>query len=133
MVDVTQKNFDLRNPKFKALEEELARITRELEHVKAEERAEAKAQILHLIETFEFTGFELGLIKTQQIPAKKAKKSEKTFGAKTIPIKQAIPPKYRDPETGKTWSGRGHQPGWMTGNRDDYLIDKSQAATEEAE
>ena len=32
-------------------------------------------------------------------------------------------PKYRDPSTGTTWSGRGKEPTWMRGrDRDDFLI-----------
>lgn len=30
--------------------------------------------------------------------------------------------KYRDPKTGKTWSGRGRAPAWLGKNRDRYLI-----------
>ena len=31
--------------------------------------------------------------------------------------------KYRDPESGSTWSGRGKAPRWIAGkNRDDFLI-----------
>lgn len=34
-----------------------------------------------------------------------------------------VPPKYRDPETGKTWTGRGKAPRWLDGkDRDAYLI-----------
>ncbi|SDD93435.1 H-NS family nucleoid-associated regulatory protein [Paraburkholderia lycopersici] len=35
------------------------------------------------------------------------------------------PPKYRDPKTGATWSGRGTAPGWLAGARDRtaFLID----------
>lgn len=25
---------------------------------------------------------------------------------------RTVPPKFRDPKTGKTWAGRGRQPGW---------------------
>lgn len=28
-----------------------------------------------------------------------------------------LEPKYRDPETGKTWAGRGRKPSWM-GDKD---------------
>lgn len=35
---------------------------------------------------------------------------------------QPLPPKYRDPKTGKTWSGRGRAPGWLGKNRDRFLI-----------
>lgn len=35
----------------------------------------------------------------------------------------SLPPKYRDPETGKTWSGKGRAPNWLEGkDRDDFLI-----------
>ncbi len=39
-------------------------------------------------------------------------------------------PKYRDPETGETWSGRGRLPSWLQKaegegkSRDEFLIDK---------
>lgn len=33
------------------------------------------------------------------------------------------PPKYRDPETGRTWSGKGRPPEWIIGKkRELYLI-----------
>jgi len=33
--------------------------------------------------------------------------------------------KYRDPKSGKTWTGRGKPPAWIAGakNRDAYLIE----------
>ena len=34
-----------------------------------------------------------------------------------------VAPKYRDPATGQTWTGRGKPPKWIQGkNRDDFLI-----------
>lgn len=34
--------------------------------------------------------------------------------------------KYRDPETGATWSGRGRAPHWIADkNRDDFLVQPS--------
>ena len=40
--------------------------------------------------------------------------------------------KYRDPDTGKTWTGRGMPPAWIAvaikeGRKDDFLIDKAPA------
>ncbi len=35
----------------------------------------------------------------------------------------AVAPKYRDPATGKTWSGRGKAPKWLEGkNKGDFVI-----------
>lgn len=45
-------------------------------------------------------------------------------GART----QTVAPKYRDPASGKTWSGRGRTPRWLTTaeeqghSRDEFLI-----------
>ena len=39
----------------------------------------------------------------------------KTRSAKTAKATTKVPPKYRDPSTGKTWSGRGLAPQWMQG------------------
>jgi DNA-binding protein H-NS len=40
------------------------------------------------------------------------------------PSKKApLPPKYQDPKSGNTWSGRGKPPKWIAGkNRDRFLI-----------
>ncbi|MBR8087043.1 H-NS histone family protein [Burkholderia vietnamiensis] len=37
---------------------------------------------------------------------------------------QPTRPRYRDPETGATWSGRGHMPAWIAGkDKRLFLID----------
>jgi DNA-binding protein H-NS len=36
-----------------------------------------------------------------------------------------VAPKYRDPESGNTWSGRGKPPRWIAGqDRDQFLIQR---------
>ena len=36
---------------------------------------------------------------------------------------QPVAPKYQDPKTGATWSGRGREPGWIKGKkRERFLI-----------
>jgi len=37
-------------------------------------------------------------------------------------VKSALPPKYLDPKTGKTWSGRGRAPAWLGKNPKRFLI-----------
>ncbi|MGO4328981.1 H-NS family nucleoid-associated regulatory protein [Cupriavidus sp. 2TAF22] len=46
-------------------------------------------------------------------------------GAATAPAaedKPALPPKYMDPKTGKTWSGRGRSPAWLGKRPERFLI-----------
>ncbi|CAM2148995.1 MULTISPECIES: H-NS histone family protein [Paraburkholderia] len=39
------------------------------------------------------------------------------------PKKAPLPPRYQDPKSGATWSGRGKPPKWIAGkNRERYLI-----------
>lgn len=39
--------------------------------------------------------------------------SKELFGKPNPTKGKALPPKYRDPATGKTWSGRGIMPTWL--------------------
>ena len=46
--------------------------------------------------------------------------------AKATPRKSASAPRYRDPKTGATWSGRGREPAWIKGGRRDrFLIERN--------
>lgn len=41
------------------------------------------------------------------------------MGGAPSSVKTKTPAKYRDPETGKTWSGRGRRPDWIKTAGDD--------------
>lgn len=43
-------------------------------------------------------------------------------GASAKVNKPSLPPKYRDPKTGRTWSGRGRAPAWLGKNPNRFLI-----------
>lgn len=51
-------------------------------------------------------------------------KPQKTDATKVLrKVRVATPPKYLDPKTGKTWSGRGKPPNWIAkGKRESFLI-----------
>ena len=57
-------------------------------------------------------------------PVKATKATKATKAKKSAPVKGTRPPKYRNPDTGQTWSGMGHTPQWMASakNRDTFLI-----------
>lgn len=46
------------------------------------------------------------------------------FALDTPKAKSETPsaPKYQDPTTGKTWSGKGKRPGWFDPDRADYFL-----------
>ena len=79
-------------------------IEQRIAAIKKEERNSALAQARSIIESFELTADEL-------------------FGSKSGAAKKKLAPKYRDPATGKTWSGKGPTPKWLEGkNKQDFLI-----------
>ena len=42
---------------------------------------------------------------------------------KSGPVRAPLAPKYRNPETGETWSGRGKAPRWIDpANKEKFLI-----------
>lgn len=51
--------------------------------------------------------------------ARKAKKASKVASPRKAHRLEA---KYKDPNSDKTWSGRGRRPGWLVGNADQYRI-----------
>ena len=87
-----------------------AEILAQAEQVKAEERQKTIDTVRVMISTYGITAKDLGLDKSP-----KAKSGPKP-GNK-------IAPKYREPLTGATWSGRGKTPKWINGaDRSQYAI-----------
>lgn len=110
----------MKQPTYKELLKQAEALAQQAAEAKATESRAAIETCKELIAEFDLSPFDLGFVKTQVVPAAKVRKSDSTFAVKKP--KQTAPPKYIDPETGKTWSGRGNTPRWIVGNRDDYLI-----------
>ena len=98
--------------KLDELLEQQKQIQEEIEQLRKEERSEAIKQIKALVDKYQ--------IKSSSIFGRKAANS----GEESSSTPRAkLPPKYRDPETGKTWTGQGREPSWIKGqDRDKYLI-----------
>lgn len=82
-----------------------AELEAQIAQAQAEAKAQAVAQARALIA-------EHGLTAADVFPAQ-GKKAKGSVGA----------PKYRDPATGATWTGRGKPPNWINGkDRDQFLV-----------
>jgi len=86
-------------------------LQKKIEEMRLNQREDALHDIKIKIANFEFTAAELG------------------FGGRGRPAKErkqqraGVAPKYRDPETGATWSGRGKPPKWIAGkDRAEFTI-----------
>ncbi len=84
---------------YKQLTAQLEKLHKEVAIARGKEVAQAVDEIKAQIAEYGITAEELGF-------SLKA-------GKKTVARKPALPPRYRNPKTGETWSGRGRAPaGW---------------------
>lgn len=74
-----------------------AALERQIIEAQREERAAAIAQVRQLMSQYGLSLADLGA----------------RSGAPRAHAASKVPPKYRDPVSGNTWSGRGLQPKWL--------------------
>lgn len=95
-------------PSYKQLTAQLEKLHKEVAAAREKAVADAIAEIRQMIADYDITPEELGF------------SSRPASGAR----KRPLPPRYRNPKTGETWSGRGRTPGWLAGkNRERFLIE----------
>lgn len=96
---------------YKELLKQREALEQQINEARQREVASALAQVRSLVAEF-------GLTAQDVFPSKRGtgRGHGATAGSK-------VPPKYRDPATGKTWTGRGKPPSWMPKeNREQFLI-----------
>jgi DNA-binding protein H-NS len=88
------------------------KLEKQIEEAKAREYAEVLNEIKQKMTDYGITLAELGGSRVKNVKAG------------TRP-RAGVAPKYRDPDSGSTWSGRGKPPRWIAGqDRDQFLIEK---------
>lgn len=94
---------------YKELLAQRERLEKQIEEAKAKEYAAVITEIKQKMMDYGISPSDLG------------------FGRGKIGKTRAragVAPKYRDPASGNTWSGRGKPPKWIAGkNRDQFLIE----------
>jgi len=85
-----------------ALAKQQADLERQISEALQAERAGVLNQIKSLMSEHGITVADLS-----------AKSGRATSGKSTSTAGRKVAPKYRDPATGETWSGRGLQPKWL--------------------
>lgn len=113
----------------------LAAINKKIEQLKKQAdailqagRREAIAKARDLIEKFELTADDLGL-------GKKVGRGRASAAGKAARPATVGTPKYRDPATGKTWTGVGRAPAWIASAKDrsKFLVDSGDGTASEAD
>ena len=105
-----------------SIQKQIAVLEKQAEAIRKSDARSAAMKAKELIARHKLTAEDVGL---GAKPGKKsAVKKTDTTTVKTVGIA-----KYRDPKTGKTWTGNGKAPGWIAGkkNRDAFLINAADA------
>ncbi|MBN3804127.1 H-NS histone family protein [Paraburkholderia sp. Ac-20336] len=97
---------------YKELLAQREKLEKQIEEAKSREYAEVLNEIKQKMVDYGISLSELG--------GGRAAKSVKAARPRA-----GVAPKYRDPESGNTWSGRGKPPRWIAGlDREKFLIEK---------
>jgi len=95
---------------YEELQAKIADLQAQAARVKEEEKEQAIGMARTMISAYGITAKDLGLDKAPKV------KTGPKPGNK-------VSPKYRDPASGATWSGRGKTPRWINGaDRSQYAI-----------
>lgn len=94
---------------YKELLEQQKQLQVQISEVRAREVSDVISRIRQLADEYQLSPYEI-------FPA------TRSLTRKTV-LTSVVAPKYRDPVSGATWSGRGKPPNWIKGkNREEFLI-----------
>lgn len=105
---------------YAAIKAEIAKLEKQAESLRKAEVAGVVAKIKEAIAAYALTATDLGLGRGAAKALGLAKSKPGRKSGVTVGV-----PKYRDPKSGKTWTGRGKPPAWIVGvkSRDAFLIE----------
>lgn len=94
-------------PSYKELLAQKQKLEEQLEVVRLKELEQVVTQVKQIIADYGLTAEDIGLATKGRAKGRRA----------------TVAPKYQDPKTGATWTGRGRAPGWIAGkNYERFLI-----------
>lgn len=119
---MTRANYTTQRRK---IDKEIQRLQKQAAALEQKQRGPVINEIVRNMRQYDITpeDIEAAFSTKRRSPAKRAAKAAGAATART-----PVPPKYRNPETNATWSGRGKPPRWISDaesagqNRDSFLI-----------
>lgn len=113
------------------IEKEINKLQKKAEVLQTKRRKPVIASIITSMREYHITPDEIIAAYGSGKPARAATAGRRKAGAPARPAnapKRAVAPKYRHPQTGDTWSGRGKAPRWLAAEeaagatRESFLI-----------
>jgi len=108
------------------IEKEIGKLRKRAELLHTKRRKPVVASIIRSMREYNITPEEIAAAFGK--PARTPAAVRKGAAPAAPRAKRAVAPKYRHPDTGETWSGRGKAPRWLTAaeaegaKRDSFLI-----------
>lgn len=109
------------------IEKEIVKLQRQAQALQEKRRGPVITSIVRSMREYEISPEEITAA-FNKTPSRKTTRKSSTTAPKLT--KRTVPPKYRNPETGDTWTGRGKAPRWVTAaesggkSREEFLIQK---------
>lgn len=104
---------------YATIKDQIAKLEAQANEVRAKEVREVVDRIRAEMEAYGLTPADIGMRGGGR--GGRGRGAAKAAGTKTVGV-----PKYRDPETGRTWTGHGKPPNWIAGkDREGFLISGS--------
>ena len=112
------------------IEKEINKLQKKAEVLQTKRRKPVITSIITSMREYDITPEEIIAAYGAGKPARAATGGRRKAGAArpATAAKRAVAPKYRHPQTGETWSGRGKAPRWLAAEeaggatRDSFLI-----------
>jgi|SRR5690606_3120642 len=111
------------------IQKEITRLQKQAQALQNKQRSPVIASIVRSMREYDITPDEI----SAAFNKKKAARSTLGPGKAASTVKRTVPPKYKHPETGVTWTGRGKAPRWVSDaeaegkSRDQFLIKPTSA------
>lgn len=108
------------------LQKEIERLQKQAAALEQKQRVPVINEIIRTMREYDITPDDIAAAFGRKTG--KAARTPGKSAAAARTVRNPVPPKYRNPETGATWSGRGKPPRWVSEaeaagkSRDEFLI-----------
>ncbi|MGB3287702.1 MAG: H-NS histone family protein [Burkholderiaceae bacterium] len=109
------------------IEKEILKLQKQAQNLQTKRRGPVITSIIRSMREYDITPEDITAAYNKKTTRSAPRKPSAPAGA---PAKRSVPPKYRHPDTGDTWTGRGKVPRWIVAveadgkSRDTFLINK---------
>lgn len=94
------------------IEKEIQKLQKQAQALQKKRRGPVIASIIKSMREYDITPEEIASAFSKKSAGRTA--TVRTSASKTAGKRAPVPPKYKHPETGATWTGRGKPPRWVT-------------------